>query len=338
VRDLLVCPACRGSLCSEWICGACGAQFTAPDGIPNLRVAGDGRTEAVRQFYEQTPFPAYPTRDSLSSLRARAERSGFAALLDRAIPADARVVEVGCGTGQMSLYLARAEREIVAVDLSRAALALGAAAARRYHIGNVEFVETDLHRPGLRLGAFDVVYSSGVLHHTPSPRRAFAALARLARPNGIVVAGVYNAVARVPLRLRRTMARLTGLRIVPFDPVLRERRDDAARRDAWTRDQYQHPEEHSHTIGETQRWCAENDIEFLRTYPSTTFGDDSADLFAPVADQWIVERWLAQIGWMWTLGGEGGLFMTIGRRRSGAPNGARSFDVQHPRGMLDALP
>jgi SAM-dependent methyltransferase len=306
---------CRGSLSDEWICGACGARFAAPDGIPSLRMAGDVRTEAVRQFYEQAPFPAYRARDSLSSLRARAERSRFAALLDRAIPADARIVEIGCGTGQMSLYLARADREIVAVDLSRASLNLGAAAARRYDIGNVLFVEMDLHRPGLRSGAFDVVYSSGVLHHTPNPRAAFAALAQLARPGGIVVAGVYNTVARVPLRLRRTIARLTGLRVVPFDPVLRERRHDAARRDAWTRDQYQHPEEHSHTIAEVTQWCVENDIECLRTYPSTMFGDDSEDLFAPVTDEWIVERWLAQIGWMWTLGGEGGLFMTIGRRR-----------------------
>jgi hypothetical protein len=32
-------------------------------------------------------------------------------------------------------------------------------------------------------------------------------------------------------------------------------------------------------------------------------------------DDWTVERWIAQLGWMWTLGGEGGLFLTIGRRR-----------------------
>ena len=84
----------------------------------------------------------------------------------------------------MSLYLARADRAIVAADLSRAALALGAAAARRYRVDHVQFVESDLRRPGLRPGAFDVVYSSGVLHHTADPRRAFAMVAQLARPGG----------------------------------------------------------------------------------------------------------------------------------------------------------
>jgi SAM-dependent methyltransferase len=314
VRDLLACPACRGSLSAAWTCAACGAQYAAPDGIPNLRIADDARTETVRQFYERAPFPAYPPRDNLAWLRAHAERSRFAELLDRAIPREARVVEVGCGTGQMSLYLARAERVIVAADLSRAALVLGAAAARRYGIDNVQFAETDLHRPGLRPSAFDVVYSSGVLHHTPNPRRAFAALAQLARPGGIIAVGVYNAVARVPLRLRRTVARFTRFRIVPFDPVLKERRHEAARREAWLRDQYQHPEEHTHTVAEVRRWCLENDIEYLRTFPSTMLNDDPDDLFSPVVDDWIVERWIAQLGWMWTLGGEGGLFMTIGRR------------------------
>ena len=34
------------------------------------------------------------------------------------------------------------------------------------------------------------------------------------------------------------------------------------------------------------------------------------------ADDWSVESWLAQLAWMWTLGREGGLFFTVGRRPS----------------------
>jgi SAM-dependent methyltransferase len=315
VRELLACPACHGPLSAQWRCEACGAQFSAPGGIPDLRLAGDPRTETVRQFYNRSPFPAYPARDSLSAFRARAERNRFAQLLDRAIPGDARIVEIGCGTGQMSLYLARADRVIVAADLSPAALRLGAAAAGRYGIGQVQFVETDLFRPGVKPGVFDVVYSSGVLHHSANPGAAFAAIARLARPGGIVVVGLYNAVARIPLRLRRVVARLTRFRVVPFDPVLRDRRHEAARRDAWLRDQYQHPEEHRHTVAEIKRWYTANGIEYVRTFPSTVLGDESDNLLTPIVDDWNVERWLAQLEWMWTLGGEGGLFVTIGRRR-----------------------
>jgi SAM-dependent methyltransferase len=274
----------------------------------------DNRTEAVRRFYEQAPFPGYRPRDSLQAIRTRAERSPFARVLDRSIPGDARIVEIGCGTGQMSVYLARADRLVVAADLTRASLLHGAAAARRFGADRVRFIETDLRQPGLTPGSFDVVYSSGVLHHTPNPRQSFAALAALARPGGIIVLGVYNAVARVPSRLRRVVARLSGFRFVPFDPVLRERGGEPARREAWLRDQYQHPEEHCHTLAEVQRWFAENNVEYVRSYPSAVFGDEPEDLFAPAEDNWAFEAWLAQLGWMWTLGREGGLFFTIGRR------------------------
>jgi SAM-dependent methyltransferase len=276
----------------------------------------DRRTERVRRFYERAPFPGYPPRDTLHALRARAERNAFVRLLDRAIPGDARIVEVGCGTGQMSLYLARADRSVVGADLAPASLALGAAAARRFGIDRVRFVETDLRESGLKAGAFDVVFSSGVVHHTPDPRAAFASLARLARPGGIIVVGVYNAFARIPSRIRRVIAHATRFRVVPFDPVLRDRSGEPARREAWLRDQYEHPEEHRHTVAEVQRWFAENDVEYLRTFPNTVFEDEPEDLFTSATDNWPPEAWLAQIGWIWSLGREGGLFFTIGRRRA----------------------
>lgn len=313
--ELLVCPACAGPLADDWRCTRCDARYEAPAGIPNLRIASDAEVDVVRRFYEHAPFPGYPKNDSLSTLRARAERSKFARLLDQAIPGDARVLEIGCGTGQMSLYLARADRLVIGADLTRASLELAAAAARRFKLDRVLFVETDLHRPGLHSGSFDVVYSSGVLHHTPDPRAAFARIAQLVRPRGMIVLGLYNAVARIPHRLRRMVARWSNYRLIPFDPVLRSRNNEPARREAWLRDQYRHPEEHRHTLGEVQSWFAENDVEFVGAYPSALIGEEPDDLFAFAGDNWFVERWLAQLGWMHMLGHEGGLFVTVGQRK-----------------------
>jgi ubiquinone/menaquinone biosynthesis C-methylase UbiE len=289
-------------------------RYQALDGIPNLRLPRDTRTERVRGFYQEAPFPGYPPRASLSWLRARAERSEFARLLDRAIPCDARILEIGCGTGQMSLHLAHADRLVIGADLTRASLRLGVEAARRFEVEQVQFVETDLHRPGLRSGAFDIVYCSGVLHHTPDPSAAFASIVRLARPGGIIIVGVYNAFARIPLRVRRFVVRLSGYRFIPCDPVLRDRESEPARRQAWVQDQYQHPEEHRHTLAEVQSWFQENGVEYLRAYPSAMVCEDSEELFASAADNWRFEGWLAQIGWIGTLGHEGGLFVTVGRR------------------------
>jgi len=55
-------------------------------------------------------------------------------------------------------------------------------------------------------------------------------------------------------------------------------------------------------------------VEYLRTYPSSVFGDEPERLFDPAEDNWWLEAWLAQVGWMWTLGREGGLFFSVGRR------------------------
>jgi len=312
--ELLACPSCGGVLRTDWFCSDCGVRYEASDGIPNLRLPGNPQTEIVRRFYERAPFPDYPPRGNLSWLRARAERSEFARLIDRAIPGDARVAEIGCGTGQMSLYLARAHRVVIGADVTRASLRLGVEAARRFGIDQIRFIETDLHHPGMRAGAFDVVYSSGVLHHTSDPSAAFARIVRLARPGGMIILGLYNAFARIPLRVRRFVARLSGYRFIPCDPVLRDRETEPTRRQAWLQDQYQHPEEHRHTLAEVQSWFAENGVEYLRAYPSAMLCQESEELFSADADNWRLEGWLAQLGWIGTLGHEGGLFVTVGRR------------------------
>jgi 2-polyprenyl-3-methyl-5-hydroxy-6-metoxy-1,4-benzoquinol methylase len=312
--ELLACPACQGALDQEWTCVQCGARYSATDGIANLRLPGDLCTDTVRAFYQRAPFPGYRPQDNLQALRGRAERSEFARLLDAAIPADARILEIGCGTGQMSLYLASADRIVIGADVTRASLQLGAAAAARFGVTGVQFVETDLHRSGLRANAFDVIYTSGVLHHTSNPKQSFEAILPLLRPGGMIVVGLYNAFARVPLRLRRLIARLSGFRWIPFDPVLRDRRSEPDRRQAWLRDQYCHPEEHRHTAAEVRGWFAESGIEYLRTYPSLLLGGSQDNLFTADGDYWPFEAWLSQIGWMASLGHEGGLFVTIGRR------------------------
>ena len=317
---LLACPACSGPL-QQLVCTDCGTRYESPEGIPDLRLSSDRQTEVVRDFYSAAPFPGYSPRETLFSLRERGRRSEFARMLDEAISPGAQVVEIGCGTGQLSLFLATADRSVIGADLARASLELGAEAAKRFGVEGVLFVETDLRRPGLQAGAFDVVVCSGVLHHTPDPRMAFRAVARLMKPGGYVVLGLYNAFARLPHRLRRGIARLSGFRLIPFDPVLRERSSEPGRRTAWLRDQYQHPEEHRHTMREVRRWFRENEIEYVRTYPSALLASEGAEepgLFTPAPDEWALESFLAQLSWMWTLAAEGGLFMTIGQRRSGA--------------------
>jgi hypothetical protein len=73
-------------------------------------------------------------------------------------------------------------------------------------------------------------------------------------------------------------------------------------------------EEHRHTLAEVQRWFRENGIEYLRALPSALLAEDEPDLFTQSPDDWALEGLIAQLTWMRSLGGEGGLFIAIGSR------------------------
>ena len=100
-----------------------GTCYPVEEGIPRLFVptdAADRRrdvTEIVKQFYEKTPFPNYDDLDNRRALLEKARAGLFARLLNEQIPYDARVVEVGCGTGQLTNFLSIAHRSVLGMDV-----------------------------------------------------------------------------------------------------------------------------------------------------------------------------------------------------------------------------
>ena len=199
----------------------CGARFAARrTAFPTCGCPATRAPRRCARFYARAPFPGYPPRDSLlGAARARrAERVRAAAR--RAIPGDARIVEIGCGTGQMSLYLARADRVVVGADLTRAVAARWRATRPRASASTA----CSSSRPICGARACSAAPSTSSLVGRPAPHArsrapSFAAVAQLARPGGVVVLGVYNALrARSRSRCAAAVARLIGLRCVPFDP------------------------------------------------------------------------------------------------------------------------
>ena len=110
------------------------------------------------------------------------------------------VLDAGCGMGRYLRVAAEGgPRLLVGLDLSEAVRA-----ARDLTAGlpGVGLARGDLLRPPFDAGGFDHVYSLGVLDHTPDPRAAFLALARLLKPGGRIVVWVYP---REKPRLERVM-------------------------------------------------------------------------------------------------------------------------------------
>jgi len=105
------------------------------------------------------------------------------------------VLDAGCGMGRYLRIAAESPaRLIVGVDLS---LAVVAARELTDGLPNVSIVRGDLLRLPFVPGSFDLIYSLGVLDHTPDPRRAFLALARLLRPGGRIAIWVYPRERRI---------------------------------------------------------------------------------------------------------------------------------------------
>ncbi len=99
------------------------------------------------------------------------------------------VLDAGCGMGRYLRIAAESPANlVVGLDLSQAVVA-----ARELTAGlpGVHLLRGDLLRPPFATRSFDVIYSLGVLDHTPSPRAAFLALARLLKPGGRIVVWVY---------------------------------------------------------------------------------------------------------------------------------------------------
>jgi SAM-dependent methyltransferase len=81
-------------------------------------------------------------------------------------------------------------------------------------------VQADVFHLPFRESAFDIVFSLGVLHHTPSTRRAFLELPRLARPGGVVAVWVYSKRLRYALTgsmvIRLATRRMKPERLLPL--------------------------------------------------------------------------------------------------------------------------
>ena len=117
------------------------------------------------------------------------------------------VVEIGCGEGRHAWLVGEHARLLVGLDLSRGV----EVARRRDQRSHVFYVQADLHRPPLARGAFDALYSNGVLHHTPSPIDAFRAVSPLVRPGGWTHVWVYGLDE---MRLSYRLSHLSWLRPV----------------------------------------------------------------------------------------------------------------------------
>lgn len=153
----------------------------------------------VREHWERQPC-------GTRGVDADERRAFFATLtaeryaVDRHIPAWARfdrgrgrdVLEIGVGAGTDFMSWVRSGARATGIDLTDAGVAL---TKERLGLEGLDAVvqRGDAEKLDFPDASFDIVYSYGVLHHTPSTRTAFREAYRVLRPGGTLLAMVYRA-------------------------------------------------------------------------------------------------------------------------------------------------
>ena len=114
---------------------------------------------------------------------------------------DKNVLEVGCGTGSDLIEFARKGAIVTGIDLSTKSIELAKRRLEIYqYVGGV--FEADAESLPFEDNTFDMVYSLGVLHHTPDTEKAISEIYRVLKPGGNVKVMLYHKYSLVSLQVK----------------------------------------------------------------------------------------------------------------------------------------
>jgi len=253
-------------------------RFDIINGIPDF-FKDNSETLSLTQskFYNEVKFPNYDEIDDFGSLLEKSEKSTFFKKLDKEIAMFSKVLEVGCGTGQLSLFLSRYQRQIFSVDLSMGSLELGENFRKKNNIENLFFLRMNLFNLFFKEEFFDVIISNGVLHHTENPKLAFMELTKYLKKDGYIIIGLYHRYGRVYTKIRQSLIKIFGDSFKFLDKKTLTKYSSKEKSFAWFMDQYKNPKESTHTFTEISNWFKIANIEFISSIPFSFPGNSLID-------------------------------------------------------------
>jgi 2-polyprenyl-3-methyl-5-hydroxy-6-metoxy-1,4-benzoquinol methylase len=163
-----------------------GARYPITKGIPRFVPHDD----YVENFSFEWTKHRTTQLDSAHGTRESEERFAESLPYPLAELAGKTVLDVGCGMGRFAEIVLKYGGTVIGIDLS---YAVDAAWDNMGRQANAHFVQANVYDLPFAPESFDLIYSLGVLHHTPDPRKAFNQLPRLLKPGGTIMTTFYAA-------------------------------------------------------------------------------------------------------------------------------------------------
>jgi tetratricopeptide (TPR) repeat protein/SAM-dependent methyltransferase len=253
--------------------------------IPRLTTIDDDVSLKVRDMYEENPYPRWikvaPT-ESRKPLEIFL-RNRFAVLPPGTVgrKAPLEILIGGCGTGRQAVEMAQRfeNAKVLAIDLSLASLAYAKRKTQELGLDNIDYAQADILRLGQLGRSFDLVESSGVLHHLDDPWAGWRVLLSLLRPGGFMRVGLYSELGRPGVIASRALVAERGYRAdtegiqqfrqelitgnfgPPLSDLITKTHDFFTTSEL--RDLVFHVREHRMTIPQINHFLRENDLAFL---------------------------------------------------------------------------
>jgi SAM-dependent methyltransferase len=140
------------------------------------------KSQDTVEFFDEVAAKKYKVEDHKLEFLALEKWSGK------------RVLELGCGLGTDAISFAKAGAHVTCVDLTDSGIEL---CRKNFHlhglsgeffVGNIEDLDTFLPAEN----QYDLIYSFGVIHHTPNPAKVFEKAARYLKDDGELRCMLYS--------------------------------------------------------------------------------------------------------------------------------------------------
>ncbi len=231
--DFIACPECGGDLegnFETWDgeeamegslgCASCDAEYPLVRGVPRMNASMTGLENVARtfgyewrsfhdgEFEDETVFGRTPEEDWRYFLEGLAvqepELAGTA------------VLDAGCGSGRLTRQIGEhGAGVVIGLDMNDAVEHVFQSTR---DAENVHIVQGNIMSLPFKRHVFDLVWSNGVIHHTPDAAACHRSLSRVVKPGGTLYVWVY-ARRFSPFKLAKDIADVTRISRLP-EPTL----------------------------------------------------------------------------------------------------------------------